>query len=294
MQYSKPKEPLGSFILKIAVVVIIIIIGAIILFGFVWQGFDPVNFIINAIGVILMLFLLGLAVKGILSFLKPKPYSPTEDFRTQLIRICIKLKPFNVYNLYLRGEDMRTRAIWGKIIGLGFLPYVSSKPLKDNMGKWAYERDHENKIVMERKWSDELREFVKVPKILYEKIIENDGDVLFIVRKHNFPMNVFMRDVDIVRANKKLTSDLVGDVFIKDVNLVPYGEFLYPAKQWQRDILKIMKENESSAIAMTHRNNLDLVSQTTQMSLGVDPTFQKIMMAQSERLSSGLGQAGGA
>lgn len=294
MQYSKPKEPLGSFLFKVGIIAIIVIIGAIILFGVILKTFDPVNLIINIIGIVLMLALLALAVKGLISFLKPKPYSPMEDFRTQLIRVCQKLKPFNIYNLYLRGEDMRTNAKWGKIIGLGFLPYVSSKPVRDRAGKFEYERDYEGKIILERKWDDNLREYIKVPKIRHEKIIEKDGDVVFIVRKHNFPMNLFIRDVDIVRANKRLTSDLIGDVFIKDVNLVPYGEFLYPARQWQADILKIMKENESSAIAMTHRNNLDLVSQTTQMSLGADPTFQKIMMAQSERLSSGLGQAGGA
>jgi len=69
---------------------------------------------------------------------------------------------------------------------------------------------------------------------------------------------------------------------------VPYGEFLYPAKQWQNDIIQVMKENEATTIATTHRNNLDLVSNVTQMSLGADPTFQKIMMARSENISSGL------
>jgi len=49
-----------------------------------------------------------------------------------------------------------------------------------------------------------------------------------------------------------------------------------------------MKENEATTVITTHRNNLDLVSTVTQMSLGGDPTFQKIMLAQAERFSSGF------
>lgn len=285
--YNKPKEEGGSQILKILAFVVIIIIGAIVLFGFVWKDIDPISFVINIIGIILMIGLLWLAVKGILSYLKPKPFSPTESFRNDLIRISKKLKPWNVKDLYLRGEDMRTHAKWGRIIGVGFLPYLTSRHVRDEKGKPKYEYK-EGKVVMEKEWSEKHRAFIDVPKPVMETIEEKDGDSLFVVDRNNFPMSLFGGGLDIIRCHKKFHSDIIGDIFIKAVNLVPYGEFLYPSIQWQSDIVKIMKENESHAIIQTHRNNLDLVSNVTQMSLGADPTFQKIMLAQSERLTSGL------
>jgi len=286
--YSKPKTPLMSILLTIGIIAIIVIIGLIVLFGFVWKTFDPINFIINILGVILMLGLLALAIKGLLSMLKPKPFSPTEDFRTALIRICKKAKPFNVKNLYLRGEDMRTYAKWGKIIGLGFLPYLTSAPMKDERNKPIYERNEQGGIVYEKQWNEKEKDYIQMPKPKYKTITEKDGDVIIVTERAPFPLSLFFRSLDLIRASPEFCSDLIGDIFIKDVNLVPYGEWHYPAKQWQRDIIQIMKENESTAIATTHRNNLDLVSNVTQMSLGSDPTFQKIMMVRSENLSSGL------
>lgn len=285
-QPTQPKSPLGLTIIKILFVGLILIIGAIVLFGFVWKTFDPVNFLINIGILLLMLFLVVMAVVGIASFFKPKPFSPTEDFRNALIRICRKAKPFNVYNLHLRGEDMRTFAKWGKIIGLGFMPYVTAKPVKDDEGKFLYERDGKGKIIYQEVWNELEKRNVKIPKQIFNMISEKDGDVLFITEKHNFPLNLFLRAVDIIRVNKKYVSDLLGDIYIKDVNLVPFGEFLYPAKQWQDDIIHIMKQHEAETIITTFRYNLDLISQVTQMSLGSDPTFQKLMGAQSERLSS--------
>lgn len=291
---SKPKEPLGSFILKILFIGVLVIIGAIVLFGFVFQEFDPINFLINIVGILLMIGLLGLAVKGLVSFIKPKPFSPQEDFKTSLIRLSIKSKPFNVKDLHLRGEDMRTSARWGKIKGLSFLPYLTSQPMRDKFGKTVYERDVlTNDIVYEKKWSKGHNGYIDVPKPKYELITEKDGDVIIITDKFSFPLSIFSRGVDIVRAHKSYVSDLLGDIYIKDVNLVAYGDYLYPSKQWQNDISKIMKENEAQTIIATHRNNLDLVSTVTQMSLGADPTFQKIMLAQSERLTSGFSGQGG-
>jgi len=286
--YQKPKASIWDSVFKVGVLLIIAIIGGIVLFGFIWKDFDPVSFIINILGLLLMLFLLGLAIKGVLSFIQPKPFSPTEDFRTSLIRISKKAKPFNVKNLILRGEDMRTFAKWGKIIGVGFLPYISFTPQKSEQGKVIYETDKDGNIIYDRTWSQQEERYIEIPKPKYEYITEKDGDVLIVTERYGFPLNLFFRDLDLIRANPKYLSDLIGDVFIKDVNLVPYGEYLYPAKQWQDTIIRIMKQNEDTTVVTTHRNNLDYVSTVTQMSLGLDPTFQKIMLSQAERLSSGF------
>lgn len=287
--YNKPKEPLGSRILSILIIVAIVITGLIFLFGFVWKDFDPVDFVLNIIGIVLMIGLIFLATKGIQSYLKPKPFSPMEDFSATVRRIAKKINPKTVKDLYLRGEDMRSFAKIGKIEGIGFLPYVTSIPKRDQRGKIIHLKDQEGKIIYNKEWSEAHKEWIQVPKPEMEMIEEKDGDTLFIINKHPFPMSLFSGDQDLIRCHKKYHSSLVGDVFIKAVNLVPIGEYLYPNQQWQTDMVKVMKEDESKAVIQTHRNFLDLVSNVTQMSLGADPTFQKIMLAQSERLSTGLG-----
>lgn len=290
--YAQPKDSLGQTIIKIIFITLILLAAGVVIFGFVLQTFDPISFISSVLGLLIILALIGLAIQGLLSFLKPKLFSPTEDFRTTVIRISKKAKPFNVRDLYLRGEDMRTYAKWGTIEGVGFIPYVTSKPVIDKDGKPVYQKDSNGKIVMEKQWSQADGAFVTIPKVKTEQITDADGDTIFVTQRHKFPVNIFMRDLDIIRCNPKYHSDILGDVYIKDVNVTPYGEWLYPCKQWQNDIIHIMKENEAEAIVTTHRNNLDLVSNVTQMSLGSDPTFQKIMLAQSERLSSGLAPQG--
>ena len=288
-QNKQAKEPLSSLLLKIGVVAIIFIIGAIILLGIVLKdSFDPITFIINIAGVILLILLLGLAVKGILSFIKPKPFSPTESFRDNALKMWRKVKPFTVRDLYLRGEDMMSYAKIGKIIGIGYLPYLSSKAIRDEDGKIIYEKDENGNTVMLKQWSNLEKEYIEIPKPKEEIITDKDGDIVLACEKNAFPLNILDRSINLIRANRKYVSDLIGDVFIKSPNLVPYGEWYYPVQQWQEDIKHIAVENQSQALITTHRDNLDLASTTTQASLGADPTFQKIMMAQSERLTSGF------
>lgn len=290
--HANAKEPIGSILLKLGMLIIIVMIGLIILFGVVFKAFDPVSFVMNIVGIILLILLLGLAVKGILSFLKPKPFSPTESFRDNSIRIWKKAKPFNIKDLYLRGEDMRTYAKWGKIIGLGFLPYLTSKTIRDKDGRVVYEKDEKGNIIYDEQYNNLERAKIKIPRLKQEMITDKDGDVVFVCSRNNFPASIFDRSLDLIRANRKYVSDLLGDVYIKSVNLVPYGEWYYPVQQWQEDIRHLQVENQAQAVITTHRENLDLASTTTQASLGADPTFQKIMMAQSERLTSGFTQQG--
>lgn len=287
--YSKPKEPLGQFILKILFFLFLIIIGAIALFGFVLQAFDPIAAIQNVVIIAFMVMLLILAGKGIAAFFEPKPFSPTDDFRTDVVRFAKKAKPRTVKDLYLRGEDMRMPAKLGKIIGLHFLPYQTSRPIRDNNGKPVFEKNEIGELQYDNEWSKPQQAFIQVPRKKHEMITEKDGDTLFVINKNGFPLSLINPGVDIIRSHKKYHSDLVGDVYIKAVSIVPYGEWGYPNQQWQGDISKILKEHEAETIITTHRNNLDLVSNVTQMSLGADPTFQKIMMAQSERLSGSNG-----
>lgn len=284
---QKPKESIfgGNLFLKIVFVLGIIIIIAVVVLSFLGK-IEPTKIIFTIVGLLFGGGLIYLALVGLVSFFKPHPFSPTEDWRTKLIRICIKAKPFNVRNLWLRGEDMRTRAKWGKIIGLGFIPYISQIPKKDAESNIIYKKDAEGNLLFIEKMVGGTMEKHFIPE--YDLITEKDGDVLLVLAKFPFPINLLKREVDLVRCGVKYISDLVGDIYIKDVNLVPYGEYLYPAKQWQSDIIRIMKQHEMEAVIMTHRQWLDLISNVTQMSLSSSPEFQKILMMGSERLASGV------
>jgi len=283
---EKPKQSIfgGNLFLKIVFILGIIVIIAVIILSFIGK-IEPIKVFYSIIGLLIGFVILWLALKGLVSMFKPKPFSPTEDWRTKIVRICIKGKPFNVNDLYLRGEDMRTQAKWGKITGLGFIPYVSQIPMKDIDGNIIYEMDDKGKnVFIEKRILDGT--IVKERKPKYEYINEKDGDVVFITDRYHFPINLLKHEIDIIRCSPKYCSDLIGSIYIKDVNLVPYGEYLYPAKQWQNDIIRIKKQHEMEAIVMTHRNWLDLISNVTQMSLSSSPEFQKIMMVQSERLAN--------
>ncbi len=285
-QQSKPKSDLfgGSILLKILFVIGIIIVVALVLLVAFFGTLSISALITYIIAFIVGGGLIFFALKGVMGYLKPKPFSPTEDFRTKLIRMGMKVKPLNVYNLWLRGEDMRSKALIGRIEGIGFIPYLSQSPKRDEKGNVIYEVDDNGEIIYEE--YKEKGKTLKKPKPQYDYITEKDGDILFIVPKHKGLIGLIKRDVDLIRANPKFVSDILGDIFIKDVNVVPYGEYYYPSKQWGKDIIRIMRQHESEAITQTHRNWLDLASNLTQLSLASSPEFQKIMLAQSERITS--------
>lgn len=285
-QQEKSKSDLfgGSLLLKIVFIIGLIVVVFVLIFGLVLKQFSFQNLLINVIGILIGGAIIYFALLGVMSRFKPKPFSPTEDFRTKIIRMAIKVKPVNVKDLWLRGEDMRSKARVGRIEGIGFIPYLSQVPKRDKEGNILYERDKEGKLIYEE--YKERGEIKKKPKPQYDYLTEKDGDVLIVVHKFSGLLSLLNRELDLIRVNPKYLSDILGDVFIKDVNLVPYGEYLYPSKQWQNDILRIMKQHESEAIIMTHRNWLDLIANVTQLSLSSSPEFQKIMTVQSERLSN--------
>lgn len=231
--------------------------------------------------------LIALAYKGFMSMMQDKPFSPQDAFKKKLIKLCLKAKPTNVFDLYLRGEDMRQKSFYGKILGLGFIPYFVARVKKDGQKNIVYKQDSEGKILT-KKFIDlnGNEEYQKIPET--EIIKENDGDIVFLVAETVGFLGVIKHflapSYEIIRVNKKYCSDLIGDVFIKDVNLFPIGDYMYPAKQCQEDIIRIQIQDQAETAIQTHKNWLDLMSQITQMSLGSDPTFQKMLVAQAETL----------
>jgi len=259
---------------KILIFVGLAIIVTTILFGFNLGNIG--DFIWGIIRVLLGLGLLYLAVKGALSFIGGKPFSPTADFRTKIVSQAQRSLPANVYSLWLRGEDSRTRAIYGKIIGLAWIPYLTSKVVRDESGNIVYLMTTDGQKILDKD---------KKPIPLRSTITHKDGDTVFVVKSG------FFDAPRIVRCHPKYHSELLGDVYIKDVNLVPFGEFWYPSKQWQNDIIQIMKQNEQEAIVQTFNNNLDLVSNVTTLSIASELTFRKILESRNEEIARPVPQS---
>ena len=284
---GKKQSFFDGFLFKFLLIVGVGLLVIAILYSLFVQRLDLWG-IITQIGAILLGgFIIWLAIKGALLFFMKPDFSPTGSWREKLVFYAKKAKPFNVHNLLLRGEDMRTYAKWGKIIGIGFAPYVEAKFKQDNEGRPVYLKNPVTGEVLTVSRVDKDGNEVKVPVPDREFITHKDGDIVIITPKHNSGIKAFFSsEVDIIRANPKYVSDLVGDVFIKDVNLSPFGEYLYPSKQWQSEIIAIETHHKAEALVETYRQWLDLISNVTQMSLASSPEFQKIMLVQAEKLAT--------
>lgn len=277
----------GSIFLKaILIIGLLIVLGA-FLFAWFFGSVDLWKIITYVIALILGSFIIWLAIKGALLLWKKPDFSPTGSWREKIVRYAKKSKPFNVHRLYLRGEDMRTHSFWGKILGISFIPYVEAKFKKDKDGNPVYLKNPLTDEILTVKRTDKDGNETEVPIPDREIITQTDGDIVIVTPRHNSGLKaLFSSEVDIIRANKKYVSDLLGDVYIKDVNLTPFGEYLYPSKQWQTEIIEIETHHKAEALVETYRQWLDLVSNVTQMSLASSPEFQKIMLVQAEKLAT--------
>lgn len=230
------------------------------------------EFILNMVKVGIGIFLILIALQGAMSILQPKAFSPTEDFRTKLMTHAQKIKPPNAYNLWLRGEGRRARAIYGKITGIAWIPYLTSEIERDTHGNVVYLSDGNGHNLVDKRTKQ------SIPK--RKMIASSDGDTVFVVKRG------LLAKPEIIRCNPKWHSELIGDVYINDLGLVPFGEYLYPSKQWQGNITEIMKQNEMEVIVQTFQNNLDLISNVTTLSIASEPSYRKLMEMRNETLIS--------
>lgn len=265
----------GSLFLKIIIIVGVLLIVSVFIFG---MNFKLGDMIWNSLKILIGILLIVLVIKGIQGWLKPKPFSPTESFRKKVIRIAKKCKPFNAKNLYIRGEDMRVYSKWGKITGLLFIPYMTSSPVLNEKGELIYipKKDKNGKDV-----KDDKGHIIKVPK--RKLLTEKDGEWCFVTSTSPIPL---LGKEELIRAHHSLVSEIGESTWIKTPNLVPVGEWLYPCQQWQDDIIRVEAQHKDEALIETYEEFLDLLAHVTKMSLGSDPTFQKIIQAQTEAISS--------
>lgn len=266
--------------------IVVLVITFILVFV---MGFSIQSIIMGIAGMALVGVLLFLAAYGLLYLIKRPAFSPQGSYRMHLVRNAIKGKPFNVNRVFLRGEDWRTQAFWGHVIGVGIAPYFAAKRKVDENGNPVYKKDDKGKDIEIEVKKGRKKIKKKLPE--YEYLTEQDGDIVIVARRHGFPLNIVFRDVDIIRTNKKYCSDLLGDIYIKTVNLVNCGEYLYPYQQIMEDIPRIMVQHQSEVIVETYEEWLDLGHIVTNLSLDSSPTFQKYMRMKDENIAMpGLSQ----
>lgn len=279
-QESASKVLKGSLMLKIIFLMAFGLLFSVFIFGMPQTIGDWAWTIIRTVFGIMVIILI---LKGIAAGMKPAPRSPTSTWKNKLIRAAELAKPFNVKDLYIRGEDMRVNSWYGKIKGMLYIPYWASTPELDAEGKPQFEEKidlHGNKVI-----DKDTGKPVMVQKM--KKIKSDEGEWLFVVsRASNFIQALFNREKVLVRAHVDYVSDIGDRVWIKTVNPLPLGDFHYPHQQWQSDIEKTTTQYKSEIIMETWLGFLDLSAQGVDMALGSDPTFQKYLLSQSESLSS--------
>lgn len=263
----------GSLLLKIIVLVIVGLILSVFLFGI---ELTIPSLIWTAIKVFVIVVLAILVFKGLESFVKQPRFSPTRRFKDKMIRVAKLSKPFNVREVYLRGEDMRVYSKWGNVAGLAFIPYLASKLKTDKEGKFLYEqkKDRNGKPL----YDDDTGQ----PIMTNQKdfLTEKDGD-WFIVSERGFPL---FKQTDLIRVHHSLVSEIGEKIWIKAPNLVPIGDYFYPSIQFQSDIKRIKLQHQAEALVETYQEFLDLVANITQMTLNADPNFQKIQQSNTEQI----------
>jgi len=255
---------------KIIILIAVVLLVTTLLFGFTITNIG--DFVISFVKVAIAIGLILFALSAFMQKMQNKPYSSTEDFRTKVVSKARLLKPPNVYRLWLRGEGMRSRAMIGNLEGVGWIPYLTARPKKDEKGGIIYCKDKRGGIILNKE---------KLPIPEYEIIEDGDGDSIFVVKQGFLGLG----DPLVIRCHPQYHSEILGDIYIKDVGLAPFGEYFYPSKQWSSDVVRNQVQNQLEAIMNAYFKNLDLAQTATEMSIAIDPWFSKILATRNEELA---------
>ena len=259
-----------SLVPKIIIILGVILLVTTLLFGFSIQNIGEFGVAFVKVGIAIGLIIF--ALYAFMQKMQDKKFSATEDFRVKVVGKARLLKPPNVYNLWLRGEGMRSRALIGKLEGVGWCPYLTARPKENEKGETIYCKDKHGRTITNPSGE---------PIPLYDVIEDGDGDSVFVVKQGLLGMG----EPIVIRCSPKYHSEIIGDIYIKDVGLAPFGEWFYPSKQWQTDVLRVQTQNQLEAIMTAYFKNLDLAQTATEMSIAIDPWFSKILATKNEELA---------
>lgn len=260
-QKAKKKQQGGFFSSMSTLQKAILIIIGIALFFLIWtlvfggiQNFYQLAFF--GISFIVLAGLFYVVMTAIAWYLAPEFYSPKKDYFTRLVNLAIDSKPPNVHNLYFRGNKDKRAYKAGRIVGLLGIPYYIGDKEMDEKGKPKLE------------YSKTLKRDIPVYKSI--KANWEDGDTFII-----YESGWLIKKRHFLRCHKSLHGDLNGDVYIYDINPVPYGSlYEYPFRQLQRDPSRVMIQNQLEVILATHEHQYDLISQGVDSAVYFNPYFR--------------------
>ena len=266
-----------SITYKIAIILIAVSIFFLIwnfVFGGINSFYQLVFFLVSFVAIVGLLYFVFYAIQ---IYLAPDQFSPKKDYFNRLVNLAVDWKPDNVRNLYFRGDKDKKRVMGGTIVGLLRIPYLIGELEK-------YETDLKNskgeKIADKGSPKYEYSRALQRKVPVFKKIeYGNDGDTLFVYESGWF---LFKRR-HFLRCHQSLHGDLNGDVDIYDINPVPYGSlFEYPYKQKQKDVVRIMVQNQLEVILATHEHQYDLISQGVDSAVYFNPYFRLMRNSQLE------------
>jgi len=271
----------GNLFPKILILLAVGIIISVVLFGIPLTIPDLVW---TAIRIVFGIGILVFAIKIMEKVLAPKKtdFSPTQSWRTKLIRAAKISRPPRTRTLKMRGEDGHIYYTFGRIRGLLFLPNWAGVPIINKAtGKFLYVHKHD-------KEGHPMFDAEGKPVMMHDltNITDKDGDWLFVITRGGLFASKEDKKEILVRANRILCSDIGEEVWIRTVNIVPCGEYFYPNQQWQADITRINMQHLAETIEETHMHFLDLAATTTESSLRSDPIFVKMMQSNTENIAS--------
>jgi hypothetical protein len=272
----------GGFLGKVLLITGIILIAGVLLGGIKLEIMDILS---KGLALFVGLCLIVLVFKGVQALMPKNEFSPTQRWKDRLIRLGELSKPFNVKELYIRGEDMRVYSLWGKITGIVFIHYLAGEFKTDKNGNFVYaqKKDHAgNQIVNETTGKDEW-------DVEQKHINESDGEWCFVIARGFW----IFATKELVRANIKYCSDIGEKVWIKTPNLVPIGDYFYPAQQWQMDICRIEKQHMAEAVIETHQKFLDLIATTTEAGLRANAEYRTMLEKNTETINPNNNILGG-
>ena len=279
---EQQKNEGGHFLRNAILVTGIILIVGVLLGGIKLEILDILS---KGIALFVGICLVVLVIKGVQALLPKNEFSPTQRWKDRLIKLGELSKPFNVKELYIRGEDMRVYSLWGKITGIVFIPYLAGEHKIDAKGNFIYKqkKDHASNVIINELTGKEEWD------IEQEKINESDGEWCFVIARGFWIFAV----KELVRANIKYCSDIGEKVWIKTPNLVPIGDYFYPAQQWQMDILRITRQHQAEAVIETHQKFLDLIATTTEAGLRANAEYRTMLEKNTETINPNNNILGG-
>jgi len=265
---SKPEKKGMSFFQKIMIAVMAIGLIVVIIFVFFF-GISSIYQLLFFFAIAAAILVFGfILMKSASLWFAPRKWSPKEDYYTRLINLAASYRPENVKDLYFMGSKSKQKVRAGEIIGLLGVPHLIGVQETDKTGKPVF---YDSEILNR-----------KLPK--YKQFVYGDsGDTLFIYEKGWF----IFKKKHFLRCDTELHQELHGDVYIEDINPVPYGSFFeYPFKQIQKHAGRIMVQQQLEIILATHEHQYDLISQGVDAAFDFNPYF-KMLSRQGSEMTGG-------